>query len=447
MPDWPPQHEDESHGNESRRKLAEIEPHSLRTFTPSLAVINRAEGVNLWTDDGRQLFDFTSGVLVTNLGHNPPGWMKRIQELLGTSPLNIYNAATPIELKANIKLLSIVNARLPKRLLQRIVWAASGSEAVHKALWAALRRSSARDIILATRNGFHGKKGLANAVTGCESDLERDPRVKFISFPQDECCDVTYRDRPFDIEPFRRELELLYEQFGQRIGTLITEPYLGGGGSYHPPRAYLQMLQEFCRAHDIVFILDEVQSNFGRTGTMFAFEKYGLEPDMVVFGKSLANGIPVAAVVGRAEVFDHLDYGDLSDTWSANPLSCAAVLVSLEAYDDTVLLQGVRTVSPVIEAKLLQLKELPMINHVRGESGGMVWGVETCEYSGKTAAEWANRLVLTAYYGDGSKGVHLLGPLAKNVIRIAPPLVITKEEAQDALELMWRSFRNTMAGD
>lgn len=452
MPEWPPIHENEPHGNEARRLLAEFEPHSMRTFTPSLAVVNRSSGVYLWTVDGRQLFDFTSGVLVTNLGHNPPGWMQHIQELLGPAPLNTYNASTPIELKANLKLHSVINRRLPIRPLNRIIWAASGSEAVHKGLWAGLRRSPARDIILATRHGFHGKKGLANAVTGCETDPERDLRVKFISFPRDECRDVADRYRPFDAEPYLRELDSLAEQFGQRIGTLITEPYLGGGGSYHPPPAYLQMLQEFCRAHDIVFILDEVQSNFGRTGAMFAFEKYGLEPDMVILGKSLANGIPVAAVVGRTDLFDHLDYGELSDTWSGNPFSCAAVVATIERYNfeqsaEPGLLDYVRAKSEIIENRLVELKELPMIKQVRGESGGMVWGLETGDYGGISAADWANRLVLAGYRGNGSKGVQLLGPLAKNVIRVAPPLVITKDEAQEALELMWRSFRNTMEED
>ena len=105
----------------------------------------------------------------------------------------------------------------------------------------------------------------------------------------------------------------------EKIGTLITEPYLGGGGSYHPPKAYLQLLERFCRDNDIVFILDEVQSNFGRTGSMFAFETYGLEPDIVVLGKGLGNGVPVAAAVGRADIFAALDYGEGSDTWSAQP--------------------------------------------------------------------------------------------------------------------------------
>ena len=190
------------------------------------------------------------------------------------------------------------------------MWAASGSEAIQKALWAGLARDKARPMIIATRFGFHGKKGLAGAVTGSEHDAERDPRVRFITFPMSECMDVANRDDAFDPAPYRQELDALLQQFGRKLGVLITEPYLGGGGSYHPPKAYLQMLQQFCRENDIVFILDEVQSNFGRTGDLFAFETYGLEPDIVVLGKGLGNGVPVAAAVGRADLFAALDYGE-----------------------------------------------------------------------------------------------------------------------------------------
>ena len=126
--------------------------------------------------------------------------------------------------------------------LQQVMWAASGSEAIQKALWAAMARDHSRDMIVATRFGFHGKKGLAGAVTGSETDHDRDPRVRFIGFPMRECIDVTTRDAPFDPAPYRQELAALRQEFGTRLGVLITEPYLGGGGSFHPPKAYLQLL-------------------------------------------------------------------------------------------------------------------------------------------------------------------------------------------------------------
>lgn len=450
-----PHHQHEGRSNTVRDHLAVLEPIAQRTFTPTQAVLVRAAGVYCWTPEDRRLYDFTSGVLVSNLGHNPRRWTQRFLGYLGWStpsngqagtsgyfeavPMTAYNAVTEVEIEASRRLLGLVQSRPGGERLEQVLWAASGSEAIQKALWAALARDKTRTMIVATRYGFHGKKGLAGAVTGCESDHDRDPRVRFISFPMTECADISMRDRPFDPLPYRKELDALWQQFGRQLTCLITEPYLGGGGSYHPPRAYLQMLQAFCREKDLVFILDEVQANFGRTGDLFAYETYGLEPDVVVLGKGLANGVPGAAVVGRANLFGALAYGEASDTWSANPLCCAGVLATLDEFAEDGLLARSRRSSAVIEEGLVKLKELPFAANIRGEKGGMVWGVEMRDHAGQSAAEWANAVVLACYRGrDDSDGIHLLGPLAKKVIRIAPPLVITEQEAGDALRLMHR---------
>jgi 4-aminobutyrate aminotransferase-like enzyme len=454
----PLQHPDENTSNQVREGAAACEPRSLRTYTPTQAVLARSSGVFHWTAEGRRLYDFTSGVLVSNLGHNPVHWMERFVRHMGwpvsgqpTSngkqsplpffsalPMNAYNAVTPLEIEATQRLVTVLQQRPGGARLQQVMWSASGSEAIQKALWAALARDRSRDMILATRYGFHGKKGLAGAVTGCETDHDRDPRVRFIGFPMAECDDVSKRESAFDAEPYRNELHGLLREYGKRLGVLITEPYLGGGGSYHPPKAYLQLLQQFCRQNDLAFILDEVQSNFGRTGHLFAYETYGLEPDMVVLGKGLGNGVPVAAAVGRADLFASLDYGEASDTWSANPLCCAAVLATLEEFADNDVLAHSRRASALVEAGLLRLKKIPFIAHVRGERGGMVWGVETRDHAGKSAADWANAVVLAGYRGDPAtgEGIHLLGPLAKKVIRIAPPLVLTDAEASDSVTLL-----------
>jgi 4-aminobutyrate aminotransferase-like enzyme len=448
-------HTNETASNAVRDGMARLEPKSLRTYTPTQAVIARSAGVFHWTPEGRRLYDFSSGVLVANLGHNPSQWQTRFTEYMGWSaaagkspaapegyfsaaPMTAYNAVTNVEVEASRRLVELLQGRPGGKRLEQVMWAASGSEAIQKALWTALARDTSRDVILATRFGFHGKKGLAGAVTGCESDHDRDPRVRFISFPTAECDDVSKRGGAFDPEPYRRELAALYHQFGRRIGVLITEPYLGSAGSFHPPAAYLPVLQQFCRENDIVFILDEVQSNFGRTGELFAFETYGIEPDIVVLGKGLGNGVPVSAAVGRADLWGSLDFGEGSDTWSANTLSCAAVLATLDEFAARDVLGQSRKASAVVERGLVKLKELPFVAHVRGEKGGMVWGVETRDHAGRSAAEWANAAVLACYRGDqNGDGIHLLGALAKKVIRIAPPLVLTEAEAQAAMGLMY----------
>jgi 4-aminobutyrate aminotransferase-like enzyme len=466
-----PIHPREELSNAARDLIARVEPRALRTYTPTQAVLARSAGIFHWTPEGRRLFDFSSGVLVANLGHNPISWMKRFVENMGWTgspwtgaeqdrsrsargtdffsgpPPTAYNAITALESEASCRLSGLLQSRPGGKRLEQVLWSASGSEAIQKALWAALARDRGRDMIIATRYGFHGKKGLAGAVTGCETDHDRDPRVRFISFPMKECADVSLRGQVFDPAPYRRELEALWHQWGRRLSVLITEPYLGGGGSYHPPKAYLQMLQAFCREHDIVFILDEVQSNFGRTGALFAFESYGLEPDIVVLGKGLGNGVPVAAAVGSADILGTLDYGEGSDTWSANPLCCAAVLATLDEFAARDVLGPCRRASTIIEEGLVRLQELPIVAHVRGEKGGMVWGLEMADHAGRSAADWANAAVLACYLGDGDDGIHLLGPLAKKVIRIAPPLVIIEEEALAAMNLMFRLLASLAGQD
>ena len=444
-------HDNEPAANAERESVVQLEPRSLRTYTPTQAVIAKSAGTFHWTPDGRRLYDFTSGVLVSNLGHNPTRWTEKFFAYMGwpatlprteyfaAVPQTAYNAITPLEAEANRRLVAMLKRCPGGNRLENVLWAASGSEAIQKALWAAMARDKTRPMILATRFGFHGKKGLSCAVTGSETDAERDPRVKFISFPMAECRDVSMRSAPFDLAPYRKELDALWHQYGAKLGCLITEPYLGGGGSYHPPKAYLQTLQQFCREKDLVFILDEVQANFGRTGKMFAFEAYGLEPDLVVLGKGLGNGVPVAAVVGRADIFGSLDYGETSDTWSANPLSSAAVLATLDEFESRDVLGPMQEPSRIIEAGLIRLKKFPFVAAVRGEAGGMVWGVEFQDQAGRTGPEWASVFVLGAYRGNGPDGVHLLGPLSKKVVRVAPPLTITTDEAKHAMDLVERA--------
>jgi 4-aminobutyrate aminotransferase / (S)-3-amino-2-methylpropionate transaminase / 5-aminovalerate transaminase len=449
------EHTGEPLSNDIRRVIDRREPISLRTYTPTQLAIAKSSGVFHWTADGRRLYDYTSGVLVANLGHNPVEWQRRFLSYMGwlgtpssgggyfeATPLNAYNALAKVEADAVARLVSNLQSRPGGKRLEQVLWAASGSEAVQKALWASLAVDPARDLILATRDGFHGKKGLAEAVTGSERDRNRDARVRFISFPKEECRDLSLRSSAFDSAPYRAELDEFAAE-GGRIACLITEPYLGGGGSYHPPAAYLQMLQEFCRTHGAVFILDEIQANFGRTGNMYAFETYGLEPDVVVLGKGLGNGVPAACAAGRGDVFGALGYGEASDTFSANPLCCAAVLATLDIFESSDVIGAARRSSAIVEAGLVSLKKLPFIRHVRGEAGGMVWGVEVAEFAGNSANDVANACILSAYNGDDrGRAVHLMGPLAGKVIRIAPPLTMTETEAADSVDALAACFAN-----
>ncbi len=444
------EHAGEETSNHFRHDLVDTEPVCLRTRTSSMAVLHRSAGSYHYTPEGRKLADFTSGVLVANLGHHPKRWWKRVMEYMALEDacgdegyhmgvtLTSYNAVTEVETEANRRLLASLRSAPGGGRMERVLWAASGSEAIQKGLWAGLaKRPDGDGIILATRGGFHGKKGLSGAVTGCETDKERDPRVRFISFPKDECHSLEARRQPLDLAPYRAELEALKKEFGDRLCVLVTEPYLGGGGSYHPQKEYMQMLAEFCHENDLLFFLDEIQANFGRTGSMYAFSEYGVEPDLVALGKGLGNGMPVDAVVGRADVFARMGFGEGSDTWSAHPLGCAAVLATLDEFEENdVIGQGSR-LATAIEECLVELNGLPSIKHVRGE--GTVWGIECQAVDALTAEEVAHEIVRLCYLGDEEgRGVHLLGPLAGKVIRIAPPLTMAVEELKEYFGVMHR---------
>lgn len=445
----PIRHVGEAEDNALRARLHDMEPLCLRTQTPSMAMITRSAGSYHWTAEGRKLADFTSGVLVANLGHNPASWWNNVlgylnlslpadanaTAFLSAAPLTTYNAACPIEVEASDRLLKSLRSEPGGKRMEQILWAASGSEAAQKALWACMARRPGSDMILATRGGFHGKKGLAGAVTGCEEDAERDARVRFISFPKSECESIERRCMPIDLQPYRQELQQLSNELGNRLCCLITEPYLGGGGSFHPQPEYLQMLEQFCREHDIAFVLDEIQANFGRTGSMFAFTQYGVEPDIVLLGKGLGNGIPVDACVGRSDLFAGLGYGEGSDTWSGHPLGCAAVLATLDEFESRQIVARSVPLANKIQEGLLRLCELPAVAMVRGE--GTVWGVECASIGDVTAPEIAIQTVEACYRGNSAgDAIHLLGPLAGRVIRIAPPLTMPVDEAEHYLRVM-----------
>lgn len=452
---------DEPRSNAVRDAIASSEPHSLRTFTPSQAVLARSAGCFHWTPEGRRLYDFTSGVLVANLGHNPRRWMKNFARYMGwnqadftgddegyfqAATMTAYNAITELEAEASQRLTRSLQASRGGSRLQTVNWSASGSEAVQKALWACMQFDPERPGIMATRFGFHGKKGLSGAVTGSEKDPERDPRVRFISFPREECSDLDNPERVFDPTVYRAELERIWNESGHSIGCLITEPYLGGGGSYHPPKEYMQLLQQFCREHEILFILDEVQANFGRTGCMYAFETYGIEPDFVCLGKGLGNGVPVSAAVGRSDVCTKMGYGATSDTWSANPISSAAVLATLDEFENTDVLQNTRKLNQIFTNGLRGLKETGLVVKVRGE--GMVFGIECGPCGSLSPAAAANALVERAYLGrEGGDGIHLLGPLAGCVVRVSPPMTMTSEDAEKSLQLLTEFCRDVVASN
>jgi 4-aminobutyrate aminotransferase-like enzyme len=170
---------------------------------------------------------------------------------------------------------------------------------------------------------------------------------------------------------------------------------------------------------------------------MYAFESYGIEPDFVTLGKGLGNGIPVSAAVGRADIIASLKYGEASDTWSASPVSCAAVLATLDEFESTPILEHTRALTAVFFEGLNRLKETGLIAKVRGEREGLVYGIECAPRGSLTANEVAVHIVEACYLGLGDDSIHLLGALAGKVLRVSPPLTISREQAKSSLDLMF----------
>ena len=270
-----------------------------------MAVLAKSAGSYHWTPEGRKLADFSSGVLVMNLGHNPTRWWQRVNDYLGLrqpatggrilrgrhaqrlqrrdrsrdagdrAAVSLHADSSPAALAASKCCGRPAAARRFKRRSGRRSIAAPG-ERHHPQHPPRLSRQKGPG-----RRGHRQRSTTPSAIA----------RVRFISFPREECISVARRQQPIDLAPYEAELSRLWSEYGSRICCLITEPYLGGGGSFHPQKEYIQLLERFCREHDIIFILDEVQANFGRTGSLFAFTEYGVEPDIVVLGKGLGNGV------------------------------------------------------------------------------------------------------------------------------------------------------------
>ena len=420
--------ENDDRSNEIRKQIVDLIPKSHKTYTSTQLVVDRAEGVRLWNPEGREFIDFSSGVLVANLGHNHPYFEEQYASYIGNLPRNAYNMLTEIEVTAAKRLIKNLN----HKKMERVLWSACGSSGIIKAIWSALHYHPDRHIILSTKYGFHGKKGLAGDITGEKSTNPNVRWIDFIMFADQR--DV--REHPSDQDlRIGQQLDALKREYPNQISMLVTEPYLGAKGSFHPPSWYLRQLNDWCNENNVVFILDEVQSCHGRTGEMYAFQKHGLDPDLIVMGKGIGNGEPICAVVGRADILDLMDYGEASDTFSGNPRGCAAVVAALDTFEKFPIVENCRKMSEIVADQLYKLiEEFEFLGQARGE--GLVWGLEINAYAGKSANEIANESVLQAYH----HGIHLIGPLAGNVLRISPPLIISHAEVIEGFNRLYKAF-------
>lgn len=396
-------------------------------------------GHRLYDTSGRAYLDFANGIAVTALGHAHPRVTAAIHAQVDrlTGPVHAIGFAEP-----TVRLARLLTATFPDPL-DAVLFLNSGSETIDAAIKLA-RRVTGRPAILAFRGAFHGRTLGATSVTtsalnyrlGYEPLL---PSVYTLPYP------AVYRDFGGDEERAVRVcLEHLDDLFRTtvspaQVAAILIEPVQGEGGYYPAPAAFLQGLRRVCDAHGILLVADEVQSGYGRTGRMWAFEHAGIVPDVVCVAKAIANGLPLSGIVTSRSLQERWGKSAHGTTYGGNPVACAAGVAVLETIRDEGLLENAAARGRELAAGLRELMaEFPQIGDVRGP--GLMIGVEfvkdrtTREPDGATADAVAARAV--------EAGLLLLGcGLDHQVIRWIPPLDVTVPEVEEALTIFERALR------
>ena len=414
-----------------QRRLDAV-PRGLAIAHPSLAVA-RAEGARVWDTDGKEYLDFACGIGVLNVGHRHPRVVRAIADQLG----QLTHMACQVGMyDVYVELAERLNALVggPKR---KTLLVTTGAEATENAIKIA-RGYTNRSAVVAFTGAFHGRTLLGLTMTASNPGY----RQNFGPF----ASDIYHAQYPYEYRGWTtaRALADLNELFAtrvtpDRVAAIIIEPELGEGGFIPAPVEFMRALQDICRRHGIVFVADEIQSGFGRTGRMFAYQHSGVEPDLIAMAKSLSGGTPLAAVVGTAAIMDGPAPGGLGGTYGGNPLSCAAALAVLDIFESDGLLDKATRLGEQLRAGLTKLQTtVPAVGDVRGLGCMLAIELVADRASKEPDATLARAVVDRAR----ERGLLLLtcGP-HKNIVRLLPPLVATPGDAERALEILEEVLR------
>jgi 4-aminobutyrate aminotransferase/(S)-3-amino-2-methylpropionate transaminase len=400
----------------------------------------RAEGAVLEDVDGNRFLDFAGGIGVVNAGHRAPRVVAAIREQLDAFIHTCFSVA-PYE--KYIALAEKLNSLVPGTFAKKSILVNSGAEAIENAVKIA-RAYTRKPAIICFEDAFHGRTMLTMSLTskthpykaGFEpfaTDIYRIPyaycyRCSYsLQYPS---CDVFCAHHLEDT--FKRVVA------SEAVAAVVVEPVLGEGGFVAPPREFFAVLQETCKRHGILFIADEVQSGFGRTGAMFASERYGITPDILVSAKSIAAGMPLAAVTGRAEVMDAAGVGGLGGTYGGNPLSCAAALAAIETLERENLPARAEKLGQHFEARARDwTKRWPLIGDVRGLGAMRALELVRSRDSREPAKEEADEVLRHCR----ERGLILLSAGSYgNVLRLLVPLIISDEQFDEGLDVLESSL-------
>ncbi len=418
-------------GNKTKELLEiskKYEPQCLNWQAP--VVWDHAKGAEIWDVDGKHYIDWTSGVLVTNVGHAHPVLAEALAKQ-AKRLLNPFDFPTPERIKLTKRLVDLFPPHLDKAF-----FVTTGSEATDAAIRMA-KRYSGKFEILSFWGGFHGRTygpmSVAGSIKTKKGFGPTVPGSIFAPYPYCYRCPFgkTYPDCDmFCLKFLDKVVEV--ESTGN-LGALIIEPYQGAAGFIFPPDGFLKKLESWAKERGLVFILDEVQASYGRTGTMWAFEHENLKPNIVTLGKGIGSGVPIAAVVTESKIVNSLDTGEMSSTLGGNPLSCAGALAVLDIMEKEKLVERAKNLGGYLKERLDDLKKkYEFIGDVRGK--GMVYGIEFVKdkNSKEPAPELTKEIVLKCVESGLMVGkVGLYG----NVLRVAPPLVIEKELIDKSVEI------------
>jgi len=389
-----------------------------RGVTNSLAVYaERAANAELWDVEGRRYIDFASGISVLNTGHVHPRVSAAIAAQLAKLTHTCFQV-TPTE--SYVALAEALNALAPGTGPKKTIFLTTGAEAVENAIKIA-RFHTKRSAVISFSGGFHGRTLACIALTGKVQPYKAGfgpmlPEIYHLPFPM-----------PYHGVTVEHTLDALEQLFKAdvdptRVAAIIIEPVLGEGGFYAAPPELLRRLRAVCDTHGIVLIADEIQSGFGRTGRMFAIEHAGVEPDLITIAKSVAGGVPLSAVTGKAEIMDAPGPGGLGGTFAGSPLACAAGLAVLEVMREEQLLKRAQEIGRFLSSRLKGLQvRFPCVGEVRN-LGAMV-ALELVKNARADApdAELTRAVVQAA----GRRGLIILScGVYSNVIRFLAPLTI-----------------------
>jgi 4-aminobutyrate aminotransferase/(S)-3-amino-2-methylpropionate transaminase len=405
-------------------------PRGVPAVTP-IAVVH-ADGAVLTDADGNQLIDFGGGIGVLNTGHRHPGVVQAVREQLDRFAHVCFPVST---YEPYVELAERLNRVTPGTHEKRTFFVNSGAEAVENAVKVA-RFFTGRQGVICFEHGFHGRTNLAMALTSKVMPYKKGfgpfaPEVYRIPFPYCYRCEAGQRGSGAAgqccmASRSRLEQTLAGTVDPDSVAAIIMELELGEGGFVPAPREYVDELTRFARDHGILFIADEIQTGFGRTGKLFACEHYGLVPDIIITAKSLAGGLPLAAVTGRADVLDAPHVGGLGGTYGGNPLACAAALAVLDAMEEERIPARAQRTGDRIKARFLEwADQYPCIGDVRG-LGAMVAMELVTDRQTRSPDKAVTGRVLA---GALARGLVLLSAgTYGNVIRVLAPLT-----ADDAL--------------